>query len=68
MLLTRAWESSAPERENGARLFLLGHTTFTDLPDRAYEAYVVGRRADRRFSRWRDERLVDSVVYGVAIP
>lgn len=47
---------------------LLGHTTFGDLPERAYEAYVVGRRADRLAWKWRDQRFVDSVVYGRAIP
>ena len=47
---------------------LLGHTTFGDLPDREYEAYVVGRRADQRKWAWSAERFVDSVVYGRSIP
>lgn len=43
---------------------LLSHTTFSDLPDRPYEAYIVGRRADRQRWQWRDQRFVDSVAYG----
>jgi hypothetical protein len=47
---------------------LLGHATFGDLPDRAYEAYVVGRRADQQRWTWSAQRFVDSVVYGRAAP
>jgi hypothetical protein len=42
---------------------LLGHTTFSSLPDRAYQAYVVGRRADQKRWEWPAEHFVDSVVY-----
>ena len=47
---------------------LLGHTTFGNLPDQTYEAYLVGRRADQAAWAWRAERFVDSVVYGRAFP
>ena len=47
---------------------LMGHTNLGGLPDRAYEAYLVGSRADRIRWRWRDERFVDSVVYGRLYP
>ena len=43
---------------------LLGHTRFLDLPDRSYEAYVVGRRSDQNAWQSRAESFVDSVVYG----
>jgi hypothetical protein len=43
---------------------LLGHTRFGDLPDRPYQAYVVGRRADQQRWGWPAEYFVDSVVYG----
>ncbi len=37
-------------------------------PDRAYQAYMVGRRAYQKNWEWRKERFVDSVVYGRALP
>jgi hypothetical protein len=43
---------------------LLGHTTFSDLPNRSYTAYVVGRQADQRAWEQKADRFVDSVVYG----
>jgi hypothetical protein len=49
---------------------LLGHTTLFDAEgrphDRAYEAYVVGRRADQAAWADRTDQFVDSVVYGRA--
>ena len=42
---------------------LLGHSTFSSMPDRAYDAYVVGRRADQEWWSRRAEGFVDSVVY-----
>jgi hypothetical protein len=50
--------------EDSVQACLLGHTTFSDLPDRSYEAYVVGRRADQQAWKGRAESFVDSVVYG----
>ena len=47
---------------------LLGHTTFSDIPDRSYEAYLVGRRADQYVWGQQVQRFVDSVVYGRAAP
>lgn len=47
---------------------LMGHTSFGDLPDRPYQAYVVGRRADQLRWKWRADRFVDSVVYGRPYP
>ena len=47
---------------------LLGHKTFGDLPDRAYQAYLVGRRADQQRWTWPAQRFIDSVVYGRTTP
>ena len=43
---------------------LLGHTAFSDLPYRSYNAYIVGRLVDQQAWQQRAERFVDSVVYG----